>query len=113
MTTQTKTCRLKTQFNKEKPMTDEIKTDESPAVATDIPDLADIDDRMWKKSDIERYLGYGTTTVDRLVCKKGFPKPIRVERSGHPRWFQNDVRDWAKRQARIDLHAEAKKRKAS
>lgn len=51
--------------------------------------------RLWSVEDIAEWSNYSRSTVaERVVCKPGFPKPIRLEGKGHPRWVPAEVMEW-------------------
>jgi predicted DNA-binding transcriptional regulator AlpA len=48
---------------------------------------------------IARMLGYEVRVVrERLAKKPGFPVPMRVNGTGHPRWRVDEVERWAESQ---------------
>lgn len=38
--------------------------------------------------------------LEKLACRTDFPKPLRIDGSGHPRWRATDIQRWAERHAR-------------
>lgn len=36
--------------------------------------------------------------LENLSCRPDFPKPLRLDGTGHPRWKASEVLDWAARQ---------------
>lgn len=38
--------------------------------------------------------------LEHLSCREDFPKPMRVDRTGHPRWRVTDIEDWARQHQR-------------
>lgn len=53
-------------------------------------DTALADRAMLSKSDLARYIGFTTRTVDRMVDRGDLPRP-RLSSSGVKRWLRSEV----------------------
>lgn len=54
------------------------------------------DDVLWDVKDIAKFLKRTPDNVTRHILKiENFPKPIRIGRLGHPRWYPSEVKAWA------------------
>lgn len=50
------------------------------------------DRRLWSLATIANYAELSESHVaQKVVCKPAFPRPIRLDGSGHPRWLAGEV----------------------
>ena len=35
---------------------------------------------------------------ERIACRPDFPKPMRLDGTGHPRWLASELIEWARKQ---------------
>jgi predicted DNA-binding transcriptional regulator AlpA len=48
---------------------------------------------------VAAYLGFSVeVTREEIVCDPSFPKPMRRNGKGHPRWLKSEVAAWARSQ---------------
>jgi len=54
-------------------------------------------DARWLDADqVGALLGYsGRQVLERIACRKDFPRPLRLNGHGHPRWLASEVQRWA------------------
>lgn len=46
--------------------------------------------------DVGAYLKFKPRYVsEKLACRPDFPKPMRIDGTGHPRWRAADIAQWA------------------
>ena len=56
--------------------------------------------RLWSLATIAEYAGPSVSHVaQRIACRPDFPRPIRVDGIGKPRWKGAQVMQWFERQA--------------
>jgi predicted DNA-binding transcriptional regulator AlpA len=55
------------------------------------------DDKRWLDVDaVAARLSYKPRYVrETLMLRPDFPKPMRADSSGHPRWLASDIHEWA------------------
>lgn len=58
-----------------------------------------IPDALWSLQDVADYLGVCKKSVYNLRHGQGFPQPIRLHETAHPRYRAGDVIEWAKSHA--------------
>lgn len=57
--------------------------------------IQNLDKRLWSMDDIATYIGLSKGTVrQRIVCKIDFPRCIKINTNGQPRWNPTEVREW-------------------
>lgn len=52
--------------------------------------------RLWSTAEVGMYFGVSAKSACGIVCKSGFPTPIKVPGIGR-RWEPEEVKKWAKR----------------
>lgn len=54
-------------------------------------------DHRWLDADgVASVLGFKTRYVlETLSRRQDFPRPMRVDGSGHPRWLASEIHEWA------------------
>lgn len=68
----------------------------------------------WLDADqVGAMLGFSSRQVsERIACRPEFPKPLRLNGNGHPRWLASEVAEWAQRE-RVRNDRSGKRRKAA
>ncbi len=57
--------------------------------------IAGGDNRLWSLDDIAAYIGLSKSSVqNRIICKPGFPKPIKLNEERSRRWLPKEVKEW-------------------
>lgn len=58
---------------------------------------------------VGKLLSLSTRVVrERLAARVDFPRPLRIDGVGHPRWRRDEVLEWAeKERQRVEGHARA------
>lgn len=55
--------------------------------------------RWLDAEEVGALLGYsGRQVMERIACRPDFPKALRVDGRGHPRWLASEVSKWAERE---------------
>lgn len=56
------------------------------------------DDALWARADIKEYVKFKSVrNLDAIIASKGFPKPVDIPGTSHPRWFAEEVRQYFKK----------------
>jgi predicted DNA-binding transcriptional regulator AlpA len=64
-----------------------------------IQELLKSNESLWTTAEIAEYLALSKSTVDnRIIVRKGFPKPLYFSAQRVQRWEPASVRKWAKQQ---------------
>lgn len=55
-----------------------------------------LDARWLDAAQVGAMLGFSARQVqERIACRPDFPKPLRLNGHGHPRWKASEVQRWA------------------
>lgn len=58
-----------------------------------------LSDRWIGPAEVANMLGYGTRTfAERIALRADFPKAMRIDGDGNPRWLFSEVMEWARAQ---------------
>lgn len=59
-------------------------------------------ERLLKLSDVCTRVGFGVTVIKEWEKHGDFPKPIRVNGSGHPRYLESEIDSWIEQQVKLN-----------
>jgi predicted DNA-binding transcriptional regulator AlpA len=58
-----------------------------------------LEDRWIDVVEVAAMLGFKPRYVlEKVACRPDFPKPMRIDGTGHPRWKASEVNVWAEKQ---------------